>query len=336
MRPSATGSAFARAGLLGNPSDGYGGKAIAMSLYDFEARVTIEPSDRLRIGAGDGDATAASLRDLDEAFVTTGPDDGSQLLRAAIHRFTGHRSGLRDLNPGDPRARFTMRFDTSIPRQVGLGGSSAIVIAALRALMRWFDVAIDPATLAELALAAEVHDLGIAAGAMDRVIQAHEGVMVMDLREPRTAASYRRLDPDLVPPVVVAWDPRGGAPSGVAHGTLRARWRRGDPEVLEVVEAFRHLVDAGAACLRRRDTAGFRDLVNRNFELRTRIFPVADTDRRMVSLAREHDAAAKLCGSGGAVVVVPSPRTDTGRLLAAYEGAGFAAARPRRTAPAGA
>ena len=67
----------------------------------------------------------------------------------------------------------------------------AIVIAALRALMSWFDVSIDPVTLAEMALAVEVEELGLAGGPMDRVIQVYEGLMLMDLREPRTAASYR-------------------------------------------------------------------------------------------------------------------------------------------------
>ena len=49
----ATGGAFARVGLLGNPSDGYGGKAIAMALENFRARAVIEPCDDFELVADD-------------------------------------------------------------------------------------------------------------------------------------------------------------------------------------------------------------------------------------------------------------------------------------------
>ena len=38
------GTAFARAGLLGNPSDGYGGKVLAAAVRNFAARVRLEES----------------------------------------------------------------------------------------------------------------------------------------------------------------------------------------------------------------------------------------------------------------------------------------------------
>ena len=41
--------AFARAGLLGNPSDGYFGRALSVVLRNFRATVTLEESTDLRI-----------------------------------------------------------------------------------------------------------------------------------------------------------------------------------------------------------------------------------------------------------------------------------------------
>jgi glucuronokinase len=120
---------------------------------------------------------------------------------------------------------------------VGLSGSSAIVIAALRALGDWLGFELPPDQLAEAALACEVDELGITAGPMDRVIQAYEGLLAMDFAPPRAAASYRRLDPSGLPPLFLAWNPRGGAPSRRQHGDVRARWLRGDTEVREVVAA---------------------------------------------------------------------------------------------------
>jgi glucuronokinase len=47
--------AYARAGILGNPSDGYFGKTLAMLLRNFRARVLLYPSARLEIKLGKAD-----------------------------------------------------------------------------------------------------------------------------------------------------------------------------------------------------------------------------------------------------------------------------------------
>ena len=41
--------AYARAGVLGNPSDGYFGKTIALTLQNFRSRTLLYPSARLEI-----------------------------------------------------------------------------------------------------------------------------------------------------------------------------------------------------------------------------------------------------------------------------------------------
>jgi len=194
--------------------------------------------------------------------------------------------------------------------------------------MAWFEATIDPAALAELALAAEVEDLGIAAGAMDRVIQCYEGVMLMDLREPRTAASYTRLGSAILPPLFIAWNPRGGRASGRIHEGVRQRWREGDEEVHRAMAVLAELVDSGSACLQRGDHAVFRELVDQNFELRAQIFPISKPNREMVEIGRSLGAATKLCGSGGAVVGVPADAGKLGELEKAYCSAGYRMIRP--------
>ena len=67
-------------------------------------------------------------------------------------------------------------MSTTIPRSVGLAGSSAIVIAALRAA----GVDLEPPEVAELALAIERDDLGIAAGLQDRAVQAFDQPVLVD------------------------------------------------------------------------------------------------------------------------------------------------------------
>ena len=42
-------TAYPRAALIGNPSDGYFGKTIAFTFKNFEARVTLQPSEALQL-----------------------------------------------------------------------------------------------------------------------------------------------------------------------------------------------------------------------------------------------------------------------------------------------
>lgn len=289
--------AFARAGLLGNPSDVYGGKAIALSVRNLSAVVEVEPSEKL---------------------VCEGEPGGAALLRAAFGRLPEAR---------DDQVR--LRFASDIPRQVGLAGSSAIVVAALRALCEWFGIALHPAELAERALAAEAQDLGIVAGPMDRVIQAYEGLLFMDFRPPRGPESYRRLPASLLPPLFVAWDPEPGEPSGVAHADVRARWLRGDPDVRAAMAVFPRLAEEGLACLARRDVAGLQILVDRNFDTRASIWPMRARDLAMVRIGRARGAAVKFCGSGGAVLGVMRDAGEFRGIAAAYAEAGYPTLRPQ-------
>ncbi len=295
---SATGTAFARAGLLGNPSDSYGGKTIAFSVRNFSAQVSVEPSDCLEID----DRLAAPL------------------LKAAFGRFEAHT--------GKPSAPMRISLVTDVPFQVGLAGSSAIVIAALRALSAAHASPLDPFDQSELALAAEAADLGIAAGPMDRVIQAYEGLLHMDFGEYRSPACYTRLDVSSLPPLLIAWDPGGGEHSGSVHAELRDRWQRGEADVRTTMQIFGELVDEGESALRDGDFARLRRAVDRNFETRAKLFRIADRDREMVELARRHGAAAKQCGSGGACLAVLAAEPDAQTLTAAYRDAGYLTLRP--------
>src|SRR4051794_17923990 len=121
--------AYARAGLVGNPSDGYFGKTISFLIRNFKATVHLWESPHFEIVPDRGDfarfdSVQAFLRDQN----LFGYYGGTRLLKAAIKKFHEHcaRSG-RDL----PDRSFTADFACDIPRLVGLSGSSAIVVAML-------------------------------------------------------------------------------------------------------------------------------------------------------------------------------------------------------------
>jgi glucuronokinase len=318
---SVTAIAYARAGFLGNPSDVFGGRVIAFTFRDFAARATIEPSEEVELEA----LHLPTFPDAVAPGVAARERGGTALVAAAAKKLADRFPHLLDRRADDLRFRLT--FTTDIPRQVGLAGSSAIVVAALRALAAWFEVALDAATLAELALAAEAEELGITAGPMDRLVQAHEGLLYMDCGAPGWCCSS--LDPALLPPLFIAWDRRPGEDSGAVHERVRRRWSEHDPAVLAAVEELAGLADEGCDALRRHDLHDLRRLVERNFAVRASVWGLDPRDEALAVVGRSLGAAVKLCGSGGAILAVMRDEAEYVTVEEAYRERSYGIIRPR-------
>ena len=154
-------SAFARAGLIGNPSDGYFGKTIALIVRNFSARVTLYESPRIEIRGGHRDRLEfASYREFLDDVRQNGYYGGVRLIKATIKRFSDWC-----LKVGFPLERsFTIEYETDVPVRVGLAGSSAIITATMRALMAFYGVHVPKPELPGLILSVELDELGIGAG----------------------------------------------------------------------------------------------------------------------------------------------------------------------------
>ena len=99
--------------------------------------------------------------------------------------------------PLKPRG-FTIKYSTTIPRQVGLAGSSALIIALLKALIDFYEILCIPLPMqANIALKAEHEELNISAGHQDRVVQTYGGLVYMDfdkrLMETRGYGEYLKI-----------------------------------------------------------------------------------------------------------------------------------------------
>src|SRR5207249_7064803 len=175
--------AYARAGLVGNPSDGYHGKTISVIVRNFAAEVVLYEWEDVELVPTDLDRSRfRSVHDLVRDVKLHGYYGGLRLIKATVKKFVEycqrHGHPLHDRN-------FTIRYQTSIPRQVGLAGSSAIIVATLRCLCDFYQVAIPREVQPSLALSVENEELGIAAGLQDRVIQVYEGLVYMDFARER-------------------------------------------------------------------------------------------------------------------------------------------------------
>lgn len=291
------GRAYARVALAGNPSDGYGGRTLAVTVRDFAAEAT------------------AMAADADE-LLSPGPG-GEELMSATLARF---RTRIGAPEP------VRLRCETNVPREVGLAGSSAIVIACARALCDLHGAQLPLDELARLALAVEAEDLGIAAGLQDRMVQAREALVAMDFGGHPV---YEELDHAQLPPLFIAWHPDAAAPSGTVHGELRARHASGDQHVTEAMSRLADHAAGAREALLQNDPEAFARCVDASFDERLRMMPVDPLTAAMVEAARAAGASANSAGSGGAIV--GTLRTDGcwARLRPALERMGASAVRPR-------
>ena len=360
---------FPRAGLLGNPSDGYFGKTMSFAFSDFGVELTLSESARLRFVPGEvDDATFSSPDEMIRDLRLYGYYGGIRLLKAVSKRFFEYCI-MHDI--ALPKRNFTASYKINIPRLVGLSGSSAICTAMLKALCRFYEdpilvgapscscrkaenlhsptptpnsnssIGIPMEVLPTICLEAEKDELRINCGFQDRVIQIYNGLVFMDFNksfvESHNHGIYERLDPSVLVGVpscscsedlnlhsptptlnsnlihlYIAYDAQRAEESGEAHKEVKRLFEAKNSDVLAAMSEFADIAQKGRDLL----VAGqlecgvgvgersrrFADLINANFDLRDRIFHVAEENRRMVMTARSVGASAKFAGSGGAIV----------------------------------
>lgn len=313
-------TAYPRAALIGNPSDGYFGKTIAFTFSNFSARVTLYESPELVIVPSRRDgSTFDSIGALYEDVRLFGYYGGIRLLKSAIKSFYGycrdHEIELHDQN-------FTIRYESDIPNLVGLAGSSAIITAAMRALMGYYDVSIPKPQLANLIRAVENRELGISAGLQDRVAQVYQGMVYMDfdkrLFDKQGFGHYEPLQPAQLPPLYIAFRTDLSEGSEVFHNHIRERFERGEPDVVDAMAFWANLTVQARAALEQGDWAKLAELMNANFDKRKQIFQLSEGNLRMVATARSVGASAKFTGSGGAIIGTYADEAMFAKLTEAF------------------
>ncbi len=298
--------AYPRAALIGNPSDGYFGKTIAFVFRNYCAEVTLYESPKFEILPSVLDYnTYTDMANLADSIEQFGYYGGIRLLKACVKIFYSYCVS-HDIHVADRNC--TLQYQTNIPNRLGLAGSSAIITATMRNLMRFYEVEIPNEILANLVLSVEQDELGIKAGLQDRVAQVYHVPIYMNFdREHMERYGYGIYEPIEIPenlPLFVAFRTDLAEGSEILHSRLHMDYEEGKPAVLDAIREWAHLTDQVRDCLSRHDYAPLHDLLNRNFDLRCEVCSssISPKNRNMVNLARKHGAAAKFTGSGGAII----------------------------------
>jgi glucuronokinase len=291
----------------------------------------VYPSARLEIRFSKADLPI--FEDMDDLYQTTrwrGYYGGIRIIQALLVRFMDY---CREQSIELPNRNFTLEYESNIPQRLGLGGSSAIITASLRAICEYFALDIPLPIQANLILETETRELGVPAGLQDRVIQTYQGLVYMDfskeIMDRQGYGNYERLDPALLPNVYVAYRTSLSEGTEIFHSNVRERWRAGDTEVVEAMKTWADYAAQGRQALMARDYETLDRLINANFDLRAKIFQLSEGNLEMVHAARRAGATSNFAGSGGAIVGTYKDEDMYRRLQSELQKTGVAVLRPR-------
>jgi len=294
-------SAPGRCGIIGNPTDMYGGSVISCSI-PYRAQVTVEPCDHLEIAAAGQRLVVEKAGDL----ALNG--DYFDVARAVLDYLHDDALCCR------------ISYWTDIPVKAGVSGSTALTVAILYGLLCLKGVKHDRYRIAELARYIELNHLRIVCGYQDAYMCTFGGLNYMDFRDKQF---YRRAEEELYATIepleqYVPELPFVLAHTGVRHSSdavhkpLRERWLEGDAAVRQGYEEIARLAREGKKALLGRDWARLGRLMNQNHAIQRDLGGSGEANERLIKVALDHGAlGAKLAGAGdGGTIIALHPEPE--------------------------
>ncbi len=314
-------SAPGRCGLVGNPTDGYGGSVLSSSLSE-RAVVELTPADEIR------------LEICGYTEVVRGPEDlalNGSYADVAKSVFTMFEEAVKGRG-------FHLRAWTTVPIQAGLAGSTTMLTAILGATLRMLDLRLSPYEIAETVRYIEFNILRVVCGFQDQYMAAFGGLNYLDFREkdPRVTtdpvfATVEKLEPwvgDL--PLILA-NTGVQRNSGSVHGGLRERWIAGEPAVVDGYLRIARLAREAKKALLAGDWACFGAAMNENHSIQRDLGGSGEANERLIAAALEAGAlGAKLAGAGkgGTIIALHEDPDFLGRRLSEAGAARILKVRP--------
>ncbi len=304
-------SAPGRCGIIGNPTDMYGGAVISCTI-PFRARVTIAPCDALIVETNGRSLTIHSEDDL----------------RLCGDYFDVARAVLEYLH--DERLHCRISYASEIPISSGVSSSTALTVAILYGLLRFQGLDYSPYRVAELARYTELNHFRIVCGYQDAYMCTFGGLNYMDFRgkqfyRPAAEELYATVEPleRFVPELPFVLAHTGVQHSSDAvHKPLRERWLEGDRQVRDAYEQITVLAQEGKKALLNADWERLGRLMNENHAIQRNLGGSGEANERLIAVALAHGAlGAKLAGAGGGgTIIALHPEPD--RLAEALRASG--------------
>jgi len=318
-------SAPGRVGIIGNPSDIYGGSVISCAVGE-RAEVFVKQAEDLTLDIC-GHITEIRTRDDLEP---SEPLPYLDVAKAVWKYLTGddkrHMQGLEI----DPSKGFHLRAATTIPMRAGCAGSTAMLVAILSGILAHFGVKCRRHHTAELARHIERTVLGVDCGFQDQYMAVFGGLNYVDLRDKawgweQDDGPYATVEPLLKEidgsdalPFVLANSGRRQGTSGTYHAPPRKRWEDGEQAMVEGIARTAELARYGKRALLSRDWRTLGELMNENYAIGVELFGISEANDSLVKAALKHGAlGAKLAGAGGGGTIIAlhsDPKYLAGKL----------------------
>lgn len=277
-------SAPGRCGIVGNPSDIYGGFVVSCSA---PARATC----RLEVGRGGDMPTDRTLWD------------------AATARFP-------------IREPVSVHWQSDIPRSSGLAGSTALLAATLVCVLAARGETPDLESqasrqdFAELVRDVERHEANVMCGYQDATMVVHGGLQAMDFAGKHPVQAGPRARTDLLecatelPFLLVTTGVQ--RLSGSVHGPMSDRWLAGETDVVDKMARLSELGRMGRSAILAQDWAGLAGLMTENQEIMASLGGSGEAIDALISDCVSSGAlAAKLAGAGlGGTVIALADDAD--------------------------
>ncbi len=300
-----------RCGIIGNPTDMYGGSVLSCSVTQ-RARVTLRESDVLTLVTGG------------EECPLYGPEDF--IRRNDL--FDLPKVALRFMHLMDVRLR--IEYESDIPFQSGLSGSTALLAALVAALLEYTGQRFSRHYFAEYIRFLELNRLGIMCGYQDAYMVTFGGINYLELRDKEYYRSS--VDEEIFAtveslngyistlPLILAHTGVRRI-SGTVHKPLRERWEDGEPAVVEGYKRIAALARQGKRAFLMQDWVTLGRLMNENHAIQRDLGGSGPENERLIQAALDAGAlGAKLAGAGrgGTIIALhPNPRTLEEALTAA-------------------
>jgi galactokinase/mevalonate kinase-like predicted kinase len=317
-------SAPGRAGIVGNPTDMYGGAVISCSV-GMRARVSVVPAPDLVLETGEQTCHIAGREDLRPR------GDQFDLARAILDYMRL------------PPLACHVRYESEIPSRSGMSGSTALVVALLRALLAWQGEYPNLYQLAERARYIELNYLKVVCGYQDAYMCTFGGLNYMDFRGKQF---YREAEAELFATIepLAAYVPRlpfvlgfTGVKhsSGAVHRPLRERWMEGETVVVEGYRRITEIARMGKKAFILENWPLFGRLMNENHAVQRDLGGSGESNERLIAAALKAGAlGAKLAGAGhGGTIIALWPWEDAAPLEDALREAGASAIYRLEVAP---
>jgi galactokinase/mevalonate kinase-like predicted kinase len=317
-------SAPGRAGIIGNPTDMYGGSVLSCSV-SMRARVALTPADTLTLVTNGQECNISSREDLRPRR------DLFDLARAILDYMRL------------PRLACRVEYESEIPLRSGLAGSTALVVALLKGLLAWQRQSLNPYRLAEMARYIELNHLKVVCGYQDAYMCTFGGLNYMDFRgkqfyreaEAELLATIEPLAPyvEQLPLVLGFTGVRHS--SGAVHKPIRERWLEGEPTVVAGYRRITEIARLGKKAILHEDWPLLGELMNENHTIQRDLGGSGESNERLIAAAVEAGAlAAKLAGAGdGGTIIALWLDDDTAPLEKALRRAGASAIYRLQVAP---